>query len=224
VPVDPTVAPDGSPVELYLRISESARAAAIDRVIPRHARVLDLGCGPGRVAGPLVDAGHAVTGVDNSPAMLAHAAVLGVETVEAELVGLSLGRRFDVVLLLSHFVNEADPRLRDAFWTAAADHVAPGGLVVVERFTPAWVAEAEPSTNVVDGIEIELHDLDRRDGGLAASITYRIEDRSFTQSFVVIALDDDGLAEEARGHGLTFERTLDDDGKLVLLRADDDVD
>ncbi len=35
------------------------------------ARILDLGCGTGRIAAPLVEFGHAVAGVDDSPGMLA---------------------------------------------------------------------------------------------------------------------------------------------------------
>ncbi len=35
-----------------------------------HGPVLELGCGTGRVLLPLAHAGHAVTGVDNAPAML----------------------------------------------------------------------------------------------------------------------------------------------------------
>jgi SAM-dependent methyltransferase len=215
------VAPDGSPVELYLRLDGRREADLIDPVLPRCATVLDLGCGVGRVGVELVARGHRVTGVDDSAEMLSHAAGRGIEVVQAGLVGLDLGRRFDAVLLLSHLVNEADPEVRAAFWAAAADHVEVGGQVVVERHRPDWVRGAAPDVRDRDGIEIELHDVVHRGDQLEARVTYRIDGRSYTQSFVAIALDDAAFAAEAASHGLTFLRWLDPDQELGLLQRDD---
>ncbi len=39
-------------------------ARLVDAIAPRHARILDAGCGQGRLAHHLADAGHVVTGVD----------------------------------------------------------------------------------------------------------------------------------------------------------------
>ena len=213
------VAPDGSPVEVYLRFPADDTVAVLLDALPAGADVLDLGCGVGRIAGGLVDAGHPVTGIDNSPAMLDHARHRGVETVEAELVGLDLGRRFDVVLLLSHFVNEADAERRAEFWKTASRHVSPGGVVVIERFAAEWVRSVEPTSNTTHGVTIELHDLEHDGDLLHAAITYRLDGRSWTQRFSVIALDDDTLSDEAATFGLGVERTLDPEGELVLLRA-----
>jgi hypothetical protein len=44
------VAPDGSPVELYLRLSSGPAPAIIDKALPRRASILDLGYGTGAVA------------------------------------------------------------------------------------------------------------------------------------------------------------------------------
>jgi SAM-dependent methyltransferase len=217
--VEDAVAPDGSPVELYLRVAPGPTPALIGAAIPPASSVLDLGCGVGRIAADLVGAGHAVTGVDNSPDMLRYARERGVETVEADVLTLELGRRFDVVLLLSHLVSEADDHLRRACWRAAARHVRPGGLVVVERFSPAWVRTVEPATRVRDGVEVELHDVVHDGDVVHASVTYRIVDREWTQTFAAIAIDDGTMAEEAARHGLVVERILDDEGELVLLRA-----
>ena len=43
------------------------------RSLPAHARVCDIGCGPGHVARYLAEEGLAVTGIDLSPAMVATA-------------------------------------------------------------------------------------------------------------------------------------------------------
>ena len=39
-------------------------ARLVDAMVPRHARILDAGCGQGRVGGYLARAGHQVVGVD----------------------------------------------------------------------------------------------------------------------------------------------------------------
>jgi SAM-dependent methyltransferase len=217
VSIDRSVAPDGSPVELYLRLSGEREASWIEPTLSPGASVLDLGCGVGRIGTELVRAGHPVTGVDDSPEMLAHAESRGIEPVLADLMGLDLGCTFDAVLLLSHLINEADPQRRHGFWSAAAGHVDRGGLVVVERHHPDWIRDARPGLSHVQGADIELHDLEHRAGGLRASVTYRIADLSFTQSFDAVALDEAALGAEAAVHGLRFVRWLDDAEELGLL-------
>lgn len=59
------VAPDGSPVAFYRRLPATGKPELIHAAIGPGTSVLDLGCGPGRIAGPLVALGHAVTGVDD---------------------------------------------------------------------------------------------------------------------------------------------------------------
>ena len=80
------IAPDGSPVAVYLALPAAVDIARIRSVLPTGASVLDLGSGPGRIAAPLVAAGHTVTAVDDSPAMLAH--VIGAETVLGDVWSL----------------------------------------------------------------------------------------------------------------------------------------
>jgi SAM-dependent methyltransferase len=76
---------------------------------PKGARVLDIGCGPGRLAVPLAQAGARVTGLDVSAKGLDHlranAAELGlnIETIQAtwwaaNIDKLKLRNRFDLVI------------------------------------------------------------------------------------------------------------------------------
>jgi len=99
-----------------------------------------------RLAQPLLDLGHSVLAVDQSPEMLAH--VTGVETVRADIEGLDLRRRFDAVNLASHLVNVPDDRrLRTARLDACRRHVTDGGSVFIERYPPdrrTWL-EAIPT-------------------------------------------------------------------------------
>ncbi|HYH24750.1 MAG TPA: class I SAM-dependent methyltransferase [Blastococcus sp.] len=48
-------------------------ARLVDAMLPRGARVLDAGCGPGRVGAVLHAAGHRVVGVDVDPVLIAAA-------------------------------------------------------------------------------------------------------------------------------------------------------
>jgi len=45
-------------------------ARFMDALMPRHARILDAGCGTGRVTGFLARCGHHVVGVDADPALI----------------------------------------------------------------------------------------------------------------------------------------------------------
>ncbi|MCL3861026.1 bifunctional 2-polyprenyl-6-hydroxyphenol methylase/3-demethylubiquinol 3-O-methyltransferase UbiG [Actinotalea sp. K2] len=48
----------------------AGEARMIDAMLPRGSRVLDAGCGPGRVGGELAARGHAVVGVDVDPVLV----------------------------------------------------------------------------------------------------------------------------------------------------------
>src|SRR3546814_20158229 len=45
-------------------------ARFVDALVPRRSRILDAGCGPGRVGGALHDRGHEVVGVDVDPVLI----------------------------------------------------------------------------------------------------------------------------------------------------------
>ena len=51
----------------------AGEARLIDAMAPRGARILDAGCGSGRVGGHLAAAGHRVVGVDLDPELIAEA-------------------------------------------------------------------------------------------------------------------------------------------------------
>src|ERR1700761_274830 len=48
----------------------AGEARLIDAMVSRHARILDAGCGPGRVGAELSKRGHTVVGVDADPALI----------------------------------------------------------------------------------------------------------------------------------------------------------
>jgi SAM-dependent methyltransferase len=95
-------------------------------VVARHPEphVLDVGCGPGRVAEALLEAGAAkYVGIDFSAEMLALArrrvdGRAGVELVEGDFLDLDLPGTFDVVLALGLFDYLPEPRPAAAWMRA----------------------------------------------------------------------------------------------------------
>ncbi len=102
---------------------------------PGCASVLEPGCGSGRVLARLVSRGLAVTGVDNSPGMLAAARKrLGddAELVQADIADFDLGRRFDAAICpintLGHLTRDDLPRHLGCM----AAHLLPGARYLVQ--------------------------------------------------------------------------------------------
>jgi 2-polyprenyl-3-methyl-5-hydroxy-6-metoxy-1,4-benzoquinol methylase len=91
--------------------SGEAQAAMLATVIPDGAKVLDFGCGDGRVAIPMAALGYEVTAVDSSQNMLDRLTenVPDITTVQANADGIAghLGRRrmnavYSLAVLIHH--------------------------------------------------------------------------------------------------------------------------
>lgn len=130
------------------------------RLVAGPGRVLDLGCGTGRVGGMLAAAGHHVTGVDREPG---HAAPF-LDAVEGrgrfechdftEAVGLRQmpAGPFDAILLLGNTLTtiRSPAILRDLF-LAIASRLDPEGIFVYDDFPHTGWAELTAG-NWGDGI------------------------------------------------------------------------
>jgi SAM-dependent methyltransferase len=208
-----TVAPDGSPVDLYLLLPPRGEAELVHAALPPGAEVLELGCGVGRVTHELARLGHPVTAVDESAEMLAH--VRGAQTVHGRIEELELGRRFGCVLMMSNLVNDDEHR---ADWLAAcARHVAADGVVLIERHPPGWCPE--PGTRGRLGeVELALEDVVYDPPHVAATVRYEAGGRVWRHPFRARLLDDGDLSDELRRAGLELERTLDERGAWVVAR------
>jgi SAM-dependent methyltransferase len=210
------ITPDGCAVDFYARMTAMGEPEIVHAAASPGARILELGCGTGRITQPLVALGHPVVAVDESPEMLAH--VRGAETVCARIEDLALNRRFDVVLLASHLINTDDIPARTAFLAACRRHVADDGGVIIQQHAPEWFAIAADAENARDGIIFRMRDVSRPAPNLvSATVEYVDGDQVWTQTFTARRLDDTELAAVLADAGLRLDRYLTED--RTWLRA-----
>lgn len=107
-------------------------AAFVTGLVDAPARVLDAGCGTGRIAVRLHALGYRVVGVDVDETMLemARAEAPGLDWRLGDLASFALGERFDLVLLAGNILPLLEPGTLRPVAARLADHVAPGGRVV----------------------------------------------------------------------------------------------
>jgi SAM-dependent methyltransferase len=111
----------------------AGEARMIDAMVPRGARILDAGCGTGRVGGHLAAAGHDVTGVDLDPELITEARSQhpGATWQVGDLSELDLPARFDVVVCAGNVMAFAGPSTRAEVLRRFRIHLAGGGRAVV---------------------------------------------------------------------------------------------
>lgn len=109
-------------------------ARLVDAFLPRQARVLDAGCGPGRVGAFLHDAGHEVVGVDVDPVLVAAAEEdhpgptwLVGDLAELDLPARGIPAGFDGIVCAGNVMTFLAPSTRGAVLRRLRAHVAPDG-------------------------------------------------------------------------------------------------
>jgi SAM-dependent methyltransferase len=135
--------------ESYHWVRWATVAEALRRLaIPRGARVLDVGCGPGWTSLFLAESGYEVTAIDLVPAnveLTAQRAARWGASVTAEVADmdeLDLGRRFAFVLL--HDALHHSRRHPQALERVAA-HLEPGGWLLLGE--TSWLHRLSPSAH-----------------------------------------------------------------------------
>ena len=104
--------------------------------------ILELGIGTGRLALPLYDAGWHVVGVEASDAMIRELhGRLGrsddSQCIRGDIRSVQLEDRFDVVLFaFSTLFLLPDQQAQLDCLATGADHLVPGGFLIVEAFVP----------------------------------------------------------------------------------------
>ncbi|GAB89847.1 class I SAM-dependent methyltransferase [Gordonia rhizosphera] len=113
-------------------------ARLIDAMVPRHARILDAGCGPGRIGAVLHAAGHTVVGVDVDPELIAAAAAdhPGPRWLVGDLSELDLTARdepepFDAIVCAGNVMVFLAPGTEAQVLRRLSAHLASDGVLVV---------------------------------------------------------------------------------------------
>ncbi len=116
----------------------AGEARLIDAMLPRRARVLDAGCGPGRTGAVLHERGHHVVGVDADPVLIEAAEAdhpgprwLVADLAELDLAALGEPEPFDGAVLAGNVMLFIAPGTEQAVLEGVTRHVRPYGFVVV---------------------------------------------------------------------------------------------
>jgi SAM-dependent methyltransferase len=116
----------------------AGEARLVDAFLPRRARVLDAGCGPGRVGAFLAAAGHDVVGVDGDAVLIAAAEsdhpgprwIVG-DLAELDLPALGIADPFDGIVCAGNVMTFLAPGTRGEVLRRLRAHLRPDGRAAI---------------------------------------------------------------------------------------------
>lgn len=116
----------------------AGEARFIDAMAPRQARILDAGCGPGRVGSALARLGHDVVGVDVDPVLIAAATEdhpgptwLVGDLAELDLAASGIHEGFDVIVCAGNVLPFLAPSTRRDVLAHLRDQRREGGRIAI---------------------------------------------------------------------------------------------
>ena len=209
---------DGCAVDFYALLPAFGEAEIVHAAVPRGASVLELGCGTGRILRPLAALGHQVTGVDDSPDMLARSPDL--PTVCSAIESLRLDREFDAVLLASTLINAA-PGTRLAFLATVRCHLRGDGIAVFQQNPPGWFTAlpgAEPVRDDPGGIRRIIRAARWEPPCMHIEVEYQAAGSTWTHAWASYQISDEELHRDLATAGLRFGGWLTDDHAWFTAR------
>lgn len=116
----------------------AGEARLVDAMAPRGARILDAGCGPGRLGGYLAAAGHHVVGVDVDPTLIEAAEHdhpglrwLVDDLAELDLPARGITEPFDLIVSAGNVMTFLAPSTRVQVLGRLRAHLADTGRAVI---------------------------------------------------------------------------------------------
>lgn len=116
----------------------AGEARLVDAMAPRGARILDAGCGPGRLGGHLASVGHDVVGVDVDPALIEaaeqdHPGPLWLvgDLAELDLPARGIAEPFDVIVSAGNVMTFLAPSTRVQVLSRLRTHLRDDGRAVI---------------------------------------------------------------------------------------------
>jgi SAM-dependent methyltransferase len=116
----------------------AGEARLLDAMLSRRSRVLDAGCGPGRVGAELASRGHDVVGVDADPQLVDAARAdhpgpvwLVADLAELDLAAAGEPEPFDAAVIAGNVMPFLAPGTEQAVLTRLAAHLRDDAVVVV---------------------------------------------------------------------------------------------
>lgn len=118
-------------------------ARLVDALSPRHAKILDAGCGPGRIGARLQELGHEVIGVDIDPTLIAEAQRVSPAAtwIAADLTDLQVALKdsapqtgengFDTVVCAGNVMTFLAPSTRLPVLAGLREVLAPQGRALI---------------------------------------------------------------------------------------------
>ena len=137
-------------------------ARLVHALVPPRSRLLDAGCGPGRVGAELHALGHQVVGVDIDPVLVAAAEAdhPGPRWLVGDLAHLDLASRgetepFDGAVLAGNVLAFVAPETEPDVLRRVAAHVRPDGPVVVGFHVERLAVSEFDAAVAAAGLEVE---------------------------------------------------------------------
>ncbi|WP_341721070.1 methyltransferase domain-containing protein [Micromonospora sp. FIMYZ51] len=134
----------------------AGEARLLDALVPPGSRILDAGCGTGRVGAALAARGHQVLGVDADPVLVeaARADHPGPRWLVGDLATLDLAAAgepepFDAAVLAGNVMTFVAPGTEVAVLRRVAAHLRPDGVIAVGFGTDRGYPLAEFDADLV---------------------------------------------------------------------------
>jgi SAM-dependent methyltransferase len=174
-------------------------------------RVLDVGCGAGRHAVPLSEAGHDIVGIDTSPGAVGIARVRGIRVVEGSIADIPANAgMFSTILLGGNNLGLlGEPDRAQAILNRLADRATSDARLIGSGIDP--YATENPT-------HLAYHAWNRERGRPAGLVRMRVRDGAVaTDWFDYSFYTPDELADIASGTRWTFRSVERQGGSYCVL-------